>query len=315
MTTFVSAVNRALREAMEEDPTVFVLGEDVAYYGGMFRATEGLMGRFGEERVIDTPISESAFVGMALGAALSGKRPVAELMFFDFALVAADPLLNQIAKTSLMTGGKVSVPLVVRTQGGGYKGAAAQHSQMLEALFVHVPGLKVFAPSRPADAFHMLKEAILDPNPVLFVEHKQLYGTQGEVPAEAELPGRARTVRQGSAITVVSYSYAANLCEEACQGLDVDLIDLRYLNPLDFETVAESVRRTHRALIVHEAHGRCGIGADLAYRIQEACFDDLDAPVRVQAAADHPIPFAKSLEFATLPTVDSIRSAMQEAMG
>jgi len=315
MTTFVGAVNRALHEAMADDTRVFVMGEDVAHYGGMFRATEGLLARFGEQRVIDTPISESAFLGMALGAALSGKRPVAELMFFDFSLVAADPLLNQIAKTALMTGGKVVAPLVVRTQGGGYKGAAAQHSQMLEALFVHVPGLKVFAPSRPADAFHMLKEAILDPNPVLFVEHKQLYGTQGEVPAEAELPGRARTVRQGSALTVVSYSYAANLCEEACQGLDVDLIDLRYLNPLDFETVAESVRRTHRALIVHEAHGRCGIGADLAYRIQEACFDDLDAPVRVHAAADHPIPFAKSLEFATLPTVDSIRSAMLEAMG
>lgn len=312
MSTFVSAINRALHDAMAEDPTVFVLGEDVAHYGGMFRATEGLLDRFGDARVIDTPISESAFVGMALGAALSGKRPVAELMFFDFALVAADPLLNQIAKTSLMTGGTVAAPLVIRTQGGGYKGAAAQHSQMLEALFVHVPGLKVFAPSRPTDAYHMLTEAIRDPNPVLFIEHKQLYVAQGEVSAEAEAPGRARTLRRGSALTVVSYSYAATLCEEACRDLDVDLIDLRYLNPLDFETVAESVRRTHRALIVHEAHGRCGIGVDLAYRVQEACFDDLDAPVRVHAAADHPIPFAKSLEFATLPTVDSIRKAVEE---
>ena len=290
------------------------MGEDVAHYGGMFRVTEGLLETFGPKRVLDTPISESAFVGMALGAALAGKRPVVELMFVDFSLVAMDQMLNQVAKTIFMSGGSVSVPLVIRTQGGGYKGAAAQHSQMLEALLVHVPGLKVAAPSNPNDAYHLLKAAIQDNNPVVFIEHKQLYQTKGTV-EDAPVPlGKAKVVSQGASLTLLSYSYTCRLCEEAVEGLDVELIDLRTLNPLDWETIAASVRKTHRVLIAHEAHRRCGIGVDLAARIQEELFDELDAPVLIHSAPDAPVPYAKSLEDATLPTANSIHNAVKEAL-
>jgi pyruvate dehydrogenase E1 component beta subunit len=312
--TYVQALNLALKESMREDPKTFVMGEDVAHYGGMFRVTEGLLGEFGPKRVIDTPISESAFVGMALGAALKGLKPIVELMFVDFSLVAMDQLLNQIAKTTLMSGGKVSVPLVIRTQGGGYKGAAAQHSQMLEALLLHVPGLKVVAPAHPSEAYHLLKAAIKDPNPVFFLENKQLYGSKGIISADFSGMEKARVVRRGSRLTLLTYSYSLTLAEEAVKDLDVDLIDLRTLNPLDWETIAESISRTHRCLIVHESHKRCGVGVDLASRIQEELFDELDAPVKVLGALDCPIPFAKSLEDVVLPTVQSIRAAALEVL-
>lgn len=312
--TYVQALNLALKESLREDSKAFVMGEDVAHYGGMFRVTEGLLGEFGQKRVIDTPISESAFVGMALGAALKGLKPIVELMFVDFSLVAMDQILNQIAKTTLMSGGRDSVPLVIRTQGGGYKGAAAQHSQMLEALLLHVPGLKVVAPSNPSDAYHLLKAAIKDPNPVILLEHKQLYGAKGHISEEFSGMNKARVVRQGGRLTLLTYSYSLTLAEEAVRDLDVELIDLRSLNPLDWETISGSVRRTHRCLIVHESHKRCGVGVDLASRISEEMFDELDAPVKVLGALDCPIPFSKSLEDVVLPTVETIRSAAFEVI-
>lgn len=314
--TTVQAANAALRQELRRDEKVFLMGEDIAHFGGMFRVTEGLLEEFGDRRVIDTPISESGFLGMALGAALAGQRPVAELMFVDFSLVAMDQILNQIAKTFAMSGGTVNVPMTIITQGGGYKGAAAQHSQMLEALFLHVPGLKVVLPSNPADAKGLLASAVRDDNPVLFINHKQLFGVKGEVPdGEHLVPiGKAKVVQEGSGLTVLSYSYALNLAQEVVAGRDVELIDLKSLNPLDWETIEASVRKTHRVLIVHESHGRCGVGVDLAARIQERCFDDLDAPVRVHAAADLPIPFAQSLEDLVLPTVASIRAAVEDAL-
>ncbi len=320
--SFPQAIAATLSQEMARDPDVFVMGEDVAHFGGMFRCTEGLLEQFGESRVIDTPISESGFIGMALGAALVGKRPVVELMFVDFSLVAADQILNQIAKTRYMSGGRVGVPLVIRTQGGGYKGAAAQHSQMLEALYVHIPGLRVVCPSDPRTAQGLLASAVRCPDPVLFIEHKQLYGTSGEVP-ERELLldlGKAEVVKQGTDVTLISYSYTLTLALQAAENLQkegksVEVIDLRSLNPLDFDTLAESIRKTHRVVIAHEAHGRCGVGADLACQIQERLFDDLDGPVLRVCGADVPVPFAKVLEDEALPSAEKIEQTLRKVLG
>lgn len=319
--TFVQACNSALRQELDRDPDVFLMGEDIAHFGGMFRVTEGLLDAYGENRVIDTPISESGFIGMALGAALAGKRPVAELMFIDFSLVAMDQIHNQIAKTFGMSGGTVHVPLTIITQGGGYKGAAAQHSQMLEALFLHVPGIKVVAPSNPTDAKGLLAAAIRDNHPVLFLEHKQLLPVKGEVPdGEHVVPlGKANVVRAGTDLSLFTYSFTVHLALEAAElaakeGIDVEVVDLRSLSPLDWETIEQSVKKTHRVLIAHEAHARCGVGVDLAAQIQKRLFDELDAPIEICAALDFPIPFAKVLEDEVLPTVPKILSAIKEAV-
>ncbi len=310
--SFSEAVKAAVCDEMGADPSVVMLGEDIAHHGGMFQVTKGILERFGNQRVIDTPISESGFIGMALGLALTGCKPVVELMFVDFSLVAMDQILNQVAKTTFMSGG-LPVPIVIRTQGGGYKGAAAQHSQMLETLFLHVPGLKVVAPSNPSDAYHMLREAIQDPNPVVFIEHKQLYPVTEEMKNGAQRPQRAVVTRQGESLTIASYSYTHIQCLEAAQALAPDVsaevIDLRYLNPLDLETVAQSVKKTHRLLVCHESHARCGVGADLAAQVQEACFDDLDAPIARVTGLDVPVPFAKNLEDAVLPSPEKIAEA------
>lgn len=314
--TFVEACNAALRQELDRDDSVFVMGEDIAHFGGMFRVTEGLLDAYGERRIVDTPISESGFLGMALGAALAGQRPVAELMFIDFSLVAMDQLLNQIAKTFAMSGGTTKVPLTIITQGGGYKGAAAQHSQMLEALCLHVPGLKVVTASHPSDAKGLLASCIRDDNPTLFLEHKQLFGMKGEVPdGEHTVPlGKAHVVREGNSLSLFTYSYTVQLAYQATEGMDVEIVDLRTLNPLDWEAVAKSVTKTNRALVVHESHRRCGVGVDLAHQIQDKLFDELDGPVKVHAAMDLPIPFAVNLENLVLPTVESIRAAVIEAM-
>jgi pyruvate dehydrogenase E1 component beta subunit len=305
----VEATNAALRQELTRDPKVFVYGEDVAHYGGMFRVTDGLLRDFGADRVIDTPISESGFLGMGLGAAMAGMRPVAELMFIDFSLVAMDQLLNNIAKTHYMSGGSVPVPLTIITQGGGYRGAAAQHSQMLEALLLHLPGLKVVLPSNAADAKGLLAAAIRDDNPVVFINHKQLFGAKSEVPdGEHVVPlGQARKVREGTDVTLFTYSYLVGMGvqvaeEAAAQGVSVEAVDLRTLNPLDWETIAASVTKTHRVVIAHEAHMRCGVGVDLSHQIQSRLFDELDAPIQVVAALDAPIPFAKELEDVVLPS-------------
>lgn len=319
---FPQAVNDCLREALKRDPNVFLIGEDIAHHGGMFRCTDGLLEEFGEWRVVDTPIAESGFLGIALGAALSGKRPVVELMFFDFSLVAADQLLNQIAKTRFMSGGTVKAPLVIRTQGGGYKGAAAQHSQMLEALFVHVPGLRVVAPSGPAVAHGLLAAAIECDDPVLFVEHKQLYGVSEPVQGgwKPMAIDKAAVVRPGTDVSVFSYSYTLLQCLDAAEqlaneGISCEVVDLRSLNPLDWATIEASVVKTHRAVAAGEAHLRCSVASDLAYQIQSRLFDELDAPALAIGAANVPIPFAKNLEDDCLPSpakiADGIRSLIR----
>ncbi len=309
------AVRAAIAAEMEADASVVMFGEDIAHHGGMFRVSQGLLEQFGPKRVMDTPISESAFVGMALGAAMRGLKPIVELMFFDFSLVAMDQLLNQLAKTTAMSGGTVNIPLVIRTQGGGYKGAAAQHSQMLEALFLHIPGLKVVCPSTPQEAYSLLRAAIKDPNPVLFVEHKQLYGMKGEVDLDlSDDLNRARVVREGSDVSVFTYSYATHLALEAAEQLadeiSVEVVDLRTLNPLDYAVIGGSLRKTHRVVVVHEAHARCGVGADLVAQIQEGLFDELDAPIARVCAEDAPLPFAQNLEAFSLPSVPRIVHAI-----
>jgi pyruvate dehydrogenase E1 component beta subunit len=317
--TYSDAVKDAIRMELRRDPDVVMFGEDIAHHGGMMQVTKGLLDEFGDKRMIDTPISESGFMGMGIGAALRGLRPVVDLMFFDFALVAMDQIQNQLAKTIYMSGGKVKVPLTIRTQGGGWKGAAAQHSQMLEALFVHVPGLKVVTSSTPADAKGLLQASIQDDSPVLFIEHKQLYGVKGEVPEGDHIVplGKADVKREGSDVTIFSYSYCVHLALEAAekladQGVSAEVVDLRTLNPLDFDTVAASVSKTHRAMVVHDSYARCGIGADLAAQIQEKLFDELDAPILRVTGGDVSVPFAGELENALLPNVERIVATANE---
>jgi len=316
--SFVQACNAGLRQELQRDPSVFLMGEDIAHYGGMFRVTEGLLETFGENRVIDTPISESGFMGMALGAALAGKRPVAELMFIDFGLVAMDQILNNIAKTHYMSGGSCPVPMTIITQGGGYRGAAAQHSQMLEALFLHLPGIKVVLPSNPADAKGLMAAAIRDDNPVVFIGHKQLFGKQGEVPdGEHFIPlGTSNVVQQGSGVTILTYSFTVDLALKAAEAFPgkVEVVDLRTLNPLDWETISASVSKTHRVMIAHEAHGRCSVASDLAGQIQHRLFDELDAPIEIVSALDAPIPFALELENEVLPTATRIEAKLREML-
>lgn len=318
--TYAQALNEALREEMTRDDKVVLLGEDIGEFGGVFTVTKGLHERFGS-RVMDTPISEAGFCGAALGLALTGYRPVVELMFVDFVFVAADQLFNHIAKARYISGGKRTVPLVVRTQQGAAGGKAAQHSQSLEALFCHIPGWVVVAPSTPADAKGLLKAAIRNDNPVAFLEHKGLYFTKGAVPADdVTVPiGKARIARAGRDVTVISYSKTLGNCLEAAQGLAADgveaeVIDLRTLKPIDMDTVLTSVRKTSRALVVHEAPRFCGFGAELVARIQEAAFDALDAPVHRLTTPDVPIPFSRSLERAVLPQASTIVEAVRSLL-
>jgi pyruvate dehydrogenase E1 component beta subunit len=320
--TYAQALNEALREEMERDPSVVLLGEDIAEYGGVYTVTRGLLERFGKERVMDTPISETGFVGAALGLALTGYRPVVEIMFVDFIFVCADQLFNQIAKAVYTSGGQRKVPLVLRTQQGSSGGKAAQHSQSLEAFFCHVPGWYVVAPHSPADAKGLLKSAIRDENPVAFLEHKALYFTRGPVPSEEYLVpiGKARVVRQGSNVTIVTYSKTVDLAMAAAEvlaedGVEAEIIDLRTLKPLDFEAVSASVRKTHRAVVVHEAHRFAGFGAEIAASIQEEAFDFLDGPVLRVAALDAPIPYNRRLEERVLPQVADIVSAVRRSVG
>lgn len=319
--TYSQALNDALREEMRRDPQVFVVGEDIGEYGGVFRVTKDLLEEFGPQRVVDTPISEAGFVGMAVGAAMMGMRPVVELMFMDFALVSADQIINQAAKMRYMSGGKVSVPLVIRAQQGGGRGNGAQHSQSFEAWFASTPGLKVIAPATPADAKGLLKSAIRDGNPIVFIEHKLLYNTKGEVPeGEYTIPiGKAEVKRDGRDITVVSYSrsllHSLEAAEELAQrGIQAEVIDLRTIEPLDMETILNSVRGTARLLVVHEAHTNCGIGAEIIARIYEQAPHVLASPARRLGAKHVPIPVAEPLENAVLPQPEDIVGVVEEMM-
>ena len=317
------ALNQALREEMERDDRVFVIGEDVAFYGGSFKITEGLLAQFGEKRVIDTPISEAAIVGCAIGAALAGLRPVVELMTINFSLLAMDQIVNHAAKIRYMFGGHAKVPLVIRCpQGAGHQ-LGAQHSQNLEAYFLHCPGLRVVIPSTPDDAKGLLKSAIRDDNPVMFIEHEGLYGKKGEVDQSPDylLPiGKAAVTREGSDVSIISYSKMALLSLEAAKDLadkeiDAEVIDVRSLNPLDMETLTESARKTSRVLIVYEAWRTGGAGAEIAAQLQERAFGYLDAPISRVAAKDAPSPYNRHLEAASLPQKQDIVKAVLELLG
>ncbi len=319
--TYAQALNEALREEMRADPRVFIMGEDIGHHGGIFRVTNGLLDEFGSERVRDTPISEAGFVGLGIGAALAGVRPVVELLFMDFALVAADQIVNQAAKLRYMAGGTVSVPIVIRAQQGGGRGNGAQHSQSFEAWLAQVPGLIVVAPATPADAKGLLKSAIRAGNPVIFIEHKLLYNTKGEVPeGEHTVPiGKADVKRVGRDITIVSFSRTLLFALEAAeqlsqQGVEAEVIDLRTIEPLDMETIVQSVKGTARLLVVHESHANCGIGAEIIARVYEQAPDALVTPARRLGAKQVPIPVAEPLENAVLPQPADIVKAVEAIM-
>lgn len=299
---YAAAVSMAMRDAMRSDERVIVFGEDVAAAGGSFKATRGLLDEFGDARVRDTPISESTIVSMAVGAAMSGLKPIVEIMFMDFIALAMDAIVNQAAKARFMFGGRSSVPMVVRTPHGGGLSAGPQHSQCLEAWFAHVPGLKVVCPSNPGDAYGLLRAAIDDPDPVIFVENKALYGIKGVFDIQSPLPiGKAKTVRPGRDATVVTYgaSVASSLAAAGAlsdEGIEVEVVDLCSIQPWDKQHVLDSLARTHRLVIAHEAVQQFGVGAEVAAYVAEHAFDELDAPILRVAAPFMPVPFAKSLE-------------------
>jgi pyruvate dehydrogenase E1 component beta subunit len=316
------AINRALADAMAADPTVILFGEDVAGAGGVYGATRGLRDRFGPARVRDTPISEAAIVGMAVGAALSGLRPVVEISFIDFMTFAMDPVVNQAAKIRTMFGNQTGVPMVLRTQHGGGAGSGPQHAQCLEAWFAHVPGLKLVCPADPASAYGLLRAAIDDPDPVIVVEHKALYGTR--VPMPDSLPvlpiGKAATLRPGRDLTIVSYGAALRAVRDAAaalaaDGIDTEILDMRSLQPWDEAAVLESLSRTHRLLIVHEAVEAFGIGAEIAARMADIGFDELDAPIVRVGAPFMPSPIARTLERQYLPNAPAILAAARRVLG
>lgn len=312
------AVNEALREEMKRDEKVVIAGEDVGDAGGSFGITRGLLKEFGEMRVIDTPISESAIVGLAVGASATGMKPVIEIMFMDFIAVCFDPIINQAAKMRYMSGGQMSLPFVLRTQSGAGLNAGPQHSQSLEALLMHIPGIKVVMPSNPHDAKGLLKTAIRDNNPVIFIENKALYGMKGEVPEEEYLIpfGKAKVIKTGTDVTIVTFGQMVNKVNKAAEtlekdGISVELIDPRTITPLDKETIKQSVKKTGRLVIVHEAVKIAGVGAEIAAMVQEEAFDYLDAPIQRVAAPFTPVPYSKPLENYYLPNEERIINAVK----
>jgi pyruvate/2-oxoglutarate/acetoin dehydrogenase E1 component len=323
--TYAEAIREALSEEMRADPRVFLLGEDIGIYGGAFGVTRGMVQEFGEERVRDTPLSEHAITGAAAGAALTGMRPVVEIMFSDFLSIALEQLANQAAKSRYQFGGQASVPMVLRTAGGSGTGAAEQHSQSLEAWVCHVPGLKVVIPSTPADAKGLLKSAIRDPNPVVFIEQKLLYRQRGPVPdpSEAfEIPlGVADVKRAGRDLTIVTYGRMVPRCLEAARklaadGIEAEVIDIRTLVPLDKACIIDSVKKTGRAMIVHEACLTGGYGGEIAAVIADSeAFFHLDAPIRRVAGLDVPIPYNPELEAAVVPTLEKIIASARDLAG
>jgi pyruvate/2-oxoglutarate/acetoin dehydrogenase E1 component len=310
-TRYMDALNQGMAEAMEEDDRVVLIGIDVGEGGGIFTVTRGLFDRFGPERVIDTPISEMGYVGAAVGAAMTGLRPIVEIMFMDFIGVCLDPILNQAAKLPYMTAGALSVPVVFRTQTGAGRSAGAQHSQSLEAFFAHVPGLRVVMPATVTDARVLMLEAVRDPNPVVFVENRRLYAMRGSAEDEPLPIGKARVARPGGDLTVVTWGQTLRECLKAADVAEASLevIDLRSLVPLDMETVLESVRKTGRLLVVHEAVQDFGAGAEIAARVADELFDQLLVPVRRLGAPAVPMPFSPDLERGLLPGAESIAAA------
>ncbi len=307
--TYRDALRQALQDAMRADPAVFVIGEEVGLYGGAYGVTKDLIHEFGAERLLDTPISEPSIIGTAVGAAMTGLRPVAELMYVDFLGLVMDQLANQAAKIRYMFGGQIGVPMVLRTQGGTGRSAGAQHSQSLEAFAMHTPGLRVAMPATASDAYHLLRHSLRLPDPVVFIEHKALYAKKEDADLRTPVApwGRAAVRRAGSDVTIVTYSRMVHVALEAAtalagRGIDAEVIDLRTLNPLDMATVAASVTRTGRAVVVSEAVLTAGVAAELAARITEECFDHLEDPVLRLAGEDVPISVSPELESASIPT-------------
>jgi pyruvate dehydrogenase E1 component beta subunit len=320
--TYRDALNLALKEEMRRDESIVIWGEDVALYEGSFKVTRGLLAEFGEERVKDTPISENTIIGVAVGAAMGGLRPIAELMTVNFALLAMDQIINHMAKIRYMFAGKVELPIVVRAPGGGGSQLGAQHSQSLESYFMHCPGLLVAVPATPADAKGLLKTAIRDNNPVMFLEHELLYNSKGEVPDSTDFTvpfGKAEVKREGKDVTIVGYSRmtivallaAAELEKE---GISCEVVDLRTLNPLDADTFTASVRKTRHAVVVSECWRTCGVGAEITARIYENCFDLLYAPVQRVSGLDVPMPYSRKIEKICIPRVEAIVKAVKEVL-
>jgi pyruvate dehydrogenase E1 component beta subunit len=317
--TYREALRLAMRQEMERDERVFVMGEEVGVFDGSYKVTAGLLDDFGPDRVRDTPISEEGFVGAGVGAAMLGERPIVEIMTLNFLLVAMDQVVNHAAKIGAMFGGEVRCPMVIRTPNGAGNQLTAQHSQSFDGWFAGTPGLKVVAPASPADAKGLLKAAIRDDDPVLVIENLPIYKEKGEVDLDPEATtpiGLAAVAREGADVTVVAHSFATVRALKAAEklaaerGVSVEVVDLRSLRPLDVETVAASVAKTNRALCVEEGWPTYGVSAELAARIQQACFDDLDAPVERLGMAEVPLPYAKELELAAMPTEDRIETAI-----
>jgi pyruvate dehydrogenase E1 component beta subunit len=319
--TMREALNSAMREEMRRDPSVFLLGEEVAEYQGAYKITQGLFQEFGEWRVRDTPIAEEVIAGVAVGAAFVGMRPIAEMMTFNFSLLALDQIVNHAAKYRYMSGGQIRCPMVLRGPSGAAAQVAAQHSQAFESWFVHIPGLVVVMPSTPKDAKGLLKSAIRDDNPVIFMENEVLYNLKGEVPeAEYTIPlGLGDVKRAGKDVTIVAWSRSAQFALQAAEllakdGVEAEVVDPRTLRPLDEDVIFDSVRKTNRCVVVEEGWRYAGFGAEIADRVQRECFDDLDAPVIRVTAADVPMPYSKMLEKAFLPQPERVVEAVRQVL-
>ena len=319
--TYREALNQALREELRRDPKVFLMGEEIGLYQGAYRVTQGLLEEFGPKRVVDTPISEAGFCGVGIGAAMAGLRPVVEFMTFNFAIVALDQIVNHAAKILYMSGGQYPIPMVIRGPGGPGAQVAAQHSQSMEAYFYHVPGLKVVRPATPRDAKGLLKSAIRDDNPVIFIESELLYNLKGEVPDEEYvIPlGVAEVKREGTDATLIAYSRQLHLALEAAEdlaqeGISVEVIDPRTLRPMDKRTMLESVRKTHHAIVLEAGAGFAGMGSEIAAFIQEEAFDHLDHPVERVTGANAPMPYARNLELAKTPNKQRVIAAVRKVL-
>jgi pyruvate dehydrogenase E1 component beta subunit len=319
--TMREAISQALWEEMEKDPAVFILGEEVGVWGGTYAVTKGFYDHFGEERVRDTPIAEAGIIGAAIGAALVGQRPIAELMTINFAFAAMDHIVNEAAKLHYMFGGQFLLPLVIRAVGGGGRQLGATHSQTPDAIFAHFPGLKVVAPGTPEDAKGLLKSAIRSNDPILFIEHATMYQVRGEIPeGDFDIPiGKSKIQRAGKDVTIVTYSKGLEISTSAAEelakeGIEAEIVDLRTLRPLDMEPVLESFKKTNRAVVVEEGWKSFGVGSEIAARIYEEAFDYVDAPVKRVAQDEVPLPYNRALEQAALPQVEDVIAAVKEVL-
>jgi len=318
--TMREALNQALREELQRDDKVFLMGEEVAAYQGAYKVTKGLLEEFGEKRVLDTPITELGFAGLGVGAAMVGLRPIVEFMTFNFSILATDQIINSAAKMLYMSGGQYKIPIVFRGPGGSAFQVSSQHSQALESWFAYFPGLKVVMPSSPADAKGLLKSSIRDDDPVIFIEQERMYGNKGEVPDDEDFTiplGVAEVKREGTDATIVARSLMVPVALKAAEqleksGVSCEVIDPRTIRPLDINAIVKSVKKTNRLVVAEESHPFCGVGAEISTQVMERAFDFLDAPVKRVSGADVPMPYAKNLEELAIPTVDQIVAAVRE---